>query len=118
MFVRYRCNGVCKADRTVDVPDLARAVDLVFWIEKVVMPRVAVDHAKFTGSGIAGEKGSRMRVINKCDGSKVDLLLPVPEGSTHIGQKVENEAELKEDAQSVDMSPSAALWIKESDTEH
>lgn len=68
MRVAYRCK-VCAVERTITVPDRARAVDVKLWLDGVA-DRAGVDHSIARPS---------------CPSRVVDLLIPVSEEATHIG---------------------------------
>jgi hypothetical protein len=68
--VKYNCNGCGLTQVWVEVPDRARALDVVAWV-KIVGERVGIDH------------GARSPL---CAEGKVDLWIPVDtQGETPIG---------------------------------
>ncbi len=73
--VKYKC--ACMDERTsVEVPERAPAVDVVMWLNDVVMPRVARDH--------------RARNPRCRETTMQETLLPAPKGG-HIGGAQEVE---------------------------
>lgn len=60
--VKYKCNG-CSLHRSVDVPERGDG-DLLYWIDSIVMPGVALDHKKTSGG---------------CQASQFDVMFPIGE---------------------------------------
>jgi len=69
--IRYRCLE-CVTEADVECPERLKAVDIVYWMNRVVMPRLGSKHKEISPD---------------CNANHFDVMIPFGDGIQVLGQK-------------------------------